>query len=116
MGVKIVMTICMLPLLLIMYAVLKFMGGEQRKTRYGVTMWTGANDSSQVGEIGRIYKKELNRMTLFCFLLFLATLLPGYKCLMITGQLLWVYLVIGLMFVPFARANGRMKAQKKLTP
>lgn len=113
MGVKIVMTICMLPLLLIMYAVLKFMGGEQRGTQYGVTMWTGANDSSQVQEIKKNYKKELNRITLFCFLLFLATLFPRYESLMITGQLLWVYLVIVLMSLPFARANGKMKAQKR---
>ena len=42
MGFKIIMTICMLPVLPILYGAMRFCAGEKRGILYGVTLWVGA--------------------------------------------------------------------------
>lgn len=113
MVTKIIMAVCMLPVLPIMYGAARFIRKEKTGIQYGVTLWEGAEDSPQVQDIRRKEKKGLNRMGLFCLLLFLLTLLPDYESLVIAGQTIWIFLVIVLMYVPYVRAHGRMMEQKR---
>lgn len=113
MGVKIIMTVCMLPILLILYGVMWFCTGERDRMQFGVTLWKGARDSAQVQRVRKTYKKELNRCAALCFLLFLLTLIPKHESLVVTGQMIWMLFVLVIMFVPFARANRRLLEQKR---
>lgn len=113
MVTKMIMAVCMLPILPIMYGAAWFIRKEKAGIQYGVTLWEGAEDSLQVQDIRNEEKKELKRMGLFCLLLFLLTLLPKHESLVIAGQMIWMLLVVVLMYVPYVRAHGRMMEQKR---
>ena len=113
MGLKIIMTICMLPVLPILYGAMRFCAGEKRGILYGVTLWVGAKEERQVQKIQKAYRRELNLWALVCLLLFLLTLVTEHESLMISGQILWIFLVIILLFLPFKRANQQMMRQKR---
>lgn len=80
---------------------------------FAVTLWNGAENSPQVQEVARRYKKELNCYAVCGCLLFLATLLPKHESLVITGQMVWLFLVVVVMFIPYGRANRRMLELKR---
>lgn len=113
MTTKIIMAVCMLPILPILYGAARFIRKEKAGLQYGVTLWKGAGDSLKVQEIRKKEEKELNRLGLISFLLFLVTLIPNHESLVITGQMVWMFLVIVLMYVPYVRAHGRMMEQKR---
>lgn len=113
MGMKIIMTVCMLPILLILYGVMWFCTGEKDRMQFGVTLWKGARDSAEVQKVRKIYRRELNGYAACCFLLFILTLIPKHESLVFTGQMIWMFFVLVVMFVPFARANRRLLEQKR---
>lgn len=112
-GMKIIMAVCMLPVLLILYGAFWFSGKEKNETQYGVTLWPGARDSMELQKIQRTYARELNFYGIFCLILFFLTLLPNRESLVITGQVIWVFLAIVAVLIPFGRANKRMREQKR---
>ncbi|MCI8482813.1 MAG: hypothetical protein HFH41_00565 [Lachnospiraceae bacterium] len=112
-GMKIIMAVCMLPVLLILYGGFWFSGKEKNGTQYGVTLWPGARDSHGLQEIQKTYIRELNFYAVSCLLIFFLTLLPKRESLVITGQVVWVCWAIFAVLLPFARANKRMKEQKR---
>ncbi|MCI9005610.1 MAG: hypothetical protein HFH39_10310 [Lachnospiraceae bacterium] len=113
MGLKIIMTICLLPVLPIFYGAMRFCAGEKKGILYGVTLWEGARENQQVQEIQKAYRRGLNLWGLVCLLLFLLTLITEHESLMISGQVLWIFLVLVLLFLPFQRANRQMLCQKR---
>lgn len=113
MAMKIVMTVCMLPVLPMMFGACWFLESEKNGTQFGITLWNGAREQSEILEIKRIYKKELKRALLVCLLMFFLTLLPEHESLVITGMMVWTFFSIIYFMFPFQRANKRMKEQKQ---
>ena len=105
MAVKVLMAVCMLPILPIMYGVMWFSSREKNGILYGVTLWEGAREDLQVQKIRKSYKRNLNFWALICLFLFLLTLLTDYESIMISGQVLWIFLTIICLFLPFAWAH-----------
>ncbi|MCI9531927.1 MAG: hypothetical protein HFH38_09285 [Lachnospiraceae bacterium] len=113
MAVKVLMAVCMLPILPIMYGVMWFSSREKNGILYGVTLWEGAREDLQVQKIRKSYKRNLNFWALICLFLFLLTLLTDYESIMISGQVLWIFLTIICLFLPFAWAHKQMMQQKR---
>lgn len=112
-GMKIVMVICMLPVLPIMFGACWFLADAKNGTLFGVALWQGAKEEPAVQEIKRRYKKELKSCALHSLLLLALTLLPEHESLLITGTTVWTFFVIIYLLIPFQRANSRMKKRKR---
>lgn len=112
MIVKIILVVSILPLLPIMYVILAGMGKEQGATLFGVTLWQGALKEERVQELTKNYKKQLKRMTLFLFLVQFLTYLPSYFSITIILWMIWLFAAIALPFLPYVRANKKMKEYK----
>ena len=113
MAMRIIMAVCMLPVLPIMLGACWFLAGEKNGTQFGITLWKGAGDQPQVLEIQRLYKRELLRDTFICLLLFCLALLPEHESLMIAGMTIWIFFAVAFLMLPFQRANKRMREQKQ---
>ncbi len=113
MGLKIIMAICMLPVLPIVYGVMRFCAREKNGILYGVTLWDGAREDPKVQAIQKSYRRGLNLGALLCLALFLLTLLTDYESILISGQVLWIFLTIPCLFLPFVRANKQMMLRKR---
>lgn len=111
-GIRIVLAMCMLPALLILLGICWFLADVKNGVLFGVTLWQGAKEA-EVQEIKKRYKKELKSCTLISILLFFLALLPAYESLIITGATFWMFFVIVFLFIPFQRANSRMKDRKR---
>lgn len=109
---KIILFVSILPLLPIMYVMLAGMGKEQKATLFGVTLWQGALKEERVQELTKNYKKQLKRMTLFLFLVQLLAYLPSYFSITIILWMIWLFAAIALPFLPYIRANKKMKEYK----
>lgn len=112
-GMRILMAVCMLPVLPIFFGAYWFLAGVKNGTQFGVTLWQGAEEQQKVQEIKKRYQKELKICTLISLAAFFLTLLPEYESLIITGMMIWVFFVWIFLLVPFQRANSRMKKQKQ---
>lgn len=113
MEMKILMTVCMLPILAIMYGVLWFLAGEKNGYLFGIKKWKEDNFENKTQELMKQYRKKLNLWAVALLLAFLVTCIPSHFSLMLLGQMLWTFAVIILMFIPFAQANLKMKEWKR---
>lgn len=113
MGIKLFLGICMLPVFLIMYAVV--MGIEKRRSGmiFGITLWEGAEQQEEVKQLQKSYKKSMKKNMALMMGLFLLCFLPKHFSIFLTLQIIWVFLMIVIPFIPYAKANGRMRELKQ---
>lgn len=112
MIVKIILCVCTWPLLPIMYVMLAGMGKEQKSTLFGITLWQDAMKEERVQELMKDYKKQLKRMTLLLFLVQFLTLLPPSFSIAMTLWMVWLFAAIALPFLPYIKANKKIRAYK----
>lgn len=112
MIVKIILCVCILPLLPIMYFVLTGMGKEQNHTLFGITLWQDALKEERVQNLVQDYKKQLKRMTLFLFLVQFLAYLPKYFSIVMILWMIWLFTAIALPFIPYIRANKKMRTYR----
>lgn len=113
MEVKIIMAVCMMPVLVIMYGACWFLAGEKNGTLFGVTLWNEARGGPGLEGIQKLYKKELNLSALFCLFLSFLPLFFQHDSLVVSGMTAWTFFAIGFLLFPFQRANRRMKEYKR---
>ena len=113
MALRIIMAVFMLPILPICFGAFWFLAGEKRGTQFGVALWEGAREQTQVQEIKKRYKRELKLYALICLLVFFLTLLPKHESLLVTGMVAWAFFAFVFLLLPFRRANQRMRGQKQ---
>lgn len=113
MGIKLFIGLCMLPVCLIMYAVV--MGMEKKKSGmiFGITLWEGAGQQEEVKELQKGYKKSMKKNMALMAGLFVLTFLPKHFSIFLTLQIIWVFCMIVCPFIPYAKANGRMRELKR---
>lgn len=112
MIVKIILCVCILPLLPIMYFVLTGMGKEQNHTLFGITLWQDALKEERVQNLVQNYKKQLKKMTLFLFLVQFFAYVPTHFSIALILWMIWLFTAIALPFIPYIRANKKMRAYK----
>ena len=112
MIVKIILCVCILPLLPIMYVVLAGMGKEQNHTLFGITLWQDAMKEERVHNLMQGYKKQLKRMILFLFLVQFLAYFPKSFSIVLILWMIWLFAAIALPFIPYIGANKKMRAYK----
>lgn len=109
---KIILCVCIWPLLPIMYVILAGMAKEQNHTLFGITLWQDAMKKERVQELIKDYKKQLKRTTLFLFLVQFLILLPPSFSITLILWMIWLFAAIAAPFFPYIRANKKMRAYK----
>lgn len=108
----IILGISGLPVLLIMYFVLKGMGKERNHSLFGITLWQDAMKEEGVQEVIRTYKKQLKYWTVF-FLVAQIVMYPiKYISIVIMLWLIWLFAMIICMYIPYVKANKKMRLYK----
>lgn len=109
---KIILGVSVLPVLLIMYFVLKGMGKEQNNTLFGISLWQDALKDERVQKVMVDYKKELNRWTLFFLFSQIPVYLSPYFSIMMILWMVWLFAVIIFINIPYVQGNKKMKKLK----
>lgn len=112
MMVKIILCVSILPILFIMYGMLAGMGREQNKALFGITLWQDAMEEERVRNLVKDYKKELKRLVLFLLVTHFFVYLPKYFSIMMILWMIWLFAVIVLLYIPYIRANKKMREYK----
>lgn len=110
---KIILGISILPVLLIMYTVLKGMGKEQNCSLFGVTLWSGAMETGEVQKIIKSYNKQVNCLALGILAAQVLIYLPKHFSITLLLWMLWLFAVITLIYLPYVCANKKMKKLKE---
>lgn len=113
MGIKIVMTVCFLPCMLIMFGVLYMEGKRKGDILLGVGLWPGADREEEVQAVKKRFQREMRWILLLSCLAFVCTLLPNRTSIIISTQILWLLIIMVVFFVPMARGNRQLKILKR---
>lgn len=107
-----IMTICMYPFVLIMYAMLKSEATPKKGMYYGVTLTKEQAKAPEIIEISKRYNKQMNRTLLWLLVLPIpALIIPWFSIWFVLWDLWFLYTMVGF-FLPFFTANKSMKALK----
>lgn len=113
MGIKIIMTVCFLPCMLIMFGVLYMEGKRKGDILLGVGLWPGADQEEEVQAVKKRFEREMRWILLLSFLSFVCTLIPNRTSIIISTQILWLVMILVVFFVPMARGNRQLKILKR---
>ncbi len=117
MLLNIIMAIGIYPVFVIMYVILRNNAKPQKGRYFNVTFkkeWLEEETTKRkIEELNRQYNKEL----LIAFLVSLAVpsvcfIIP-YVSVQCTIWCLWIFVAIVIFYVPFARANGKLRSYKE---
>lgn len=113
MAMKILMgVICFLPIMCVMYGVLYFEGKRKGKILFGVTLWKEDFDEEGNNRLERL-KKKYNRNLMLANLIVIAgyilCCIPKRSSIYMSGFMLLIMVTIIIYFIPFARANKKLK-------
>lgn len=113
MGMKIIMMVLMYPTVFILYFVLKNETVATKNLYYGVSLTEEQHKALKLQDIDNVYNRRMRNV----FLLMLLTPLPAFLIpwfsIYITFLLVWMFAGIIGFFVPFARANNKLKLLKQ---
>lgn len=112
MIIRIILCVSILPVLLIMYFVLKGMGKEKNQTLFGITLWQDAMKEERVQRLIQDYQKQLKRITLLLLLAQFLVYVPSYFSIMMILWLVWLFGVIIVMEIPYIQANKKVREWK----
>ena len=107
-----IMAACMYPVLLILYAVMRYYGKPRAGLLFGARLQLGLEREPELEAIVRRFKREVTLWLLVLAVLPLATLPMPYVSISITFWMLWCFGAIFVLDVPFARANRAVWAWK----
>ena len=108
-----IITICMYPFVLIMYAMLKSEATPKKGMYYGVTLTKEQAKAPEIEEISKRYNKQMNRSLLWLIVLPIPMLLiPWFSIWFVFWDLWFLYSLVGFS-IPFFVANKGMKELKQ---
>lgn len=108
-----IITICMYPFVLIMYAMLKSEATPKKGMYYGVTLTKEQAKAPEIAEISKRYNKQMNRNLFWLVVLPIpALMIPWFSIWFVFWDLWFLYTMVGF-FIPFFVANKSMKALKE---
>lgn len=111
MGMKLFMGLCILPVFIV-YGLI--MGMEKKKSGmiFGILLWEGAEQQEAVKKLQQNYQKSQKKNMALMFGFFLLTFLPKHFSIFLTLQIIWVFCMVVCPFIPYAKANSRMRELK----
>lgn len=104
--------ICVYPFVLLMYFLLKNEATPQKGLYYGVTLNKEQAKELEVGQITKIYNKQMRRYLWILLLAPVPMLFIPWFSIYFLFWMVWLVLGIFAFFIPFARANTRLKQLK----
>ncbi len=113
MIIRIILSICILPMLPILYIVYAGVGKEQNNSLFGVALWKGALKEERVQKLTVDYKKQLKWTSISLLVLYVLVCLPSYFSIMMALWMLWVCGSIFIINIPYIRANKRLREFKR---
>lgn len=103
---------CMYPVLLILYAIMRYYGKLRSGLLFGARMQPGWEKQPEVEDICRQFRKEMLIWLLVLAVIPVATLPIPYMSISTSFWLIWCFGAIALMEIPFARANRALRRWK----
>lgn len=103
---------CMYPVLLILYAIMRYYGKLRSGLLFGARMQPGWEQEPEVEDICRQFRKEMLIWLLVLAVIPVATLPIPYMSISTSFWLIWCFGAIALMEIPFARANRALRRWK----
>lgn len=86
---------------------------SKKNIMLGVTLPKELRESEEVEQIGKLYRKELDRACLFLALLGLPGLVLKHVSVSMTWYMLWLIAVIIVPYIPFVRGWKRLRSLKR---
>lgn len=108
----ILMGACMYPVLLILYAIMRYYGKPRAGLLFGARMQPGWEQEPEVEAIRRQFRKEMLIWLLILAVVPIVTLPIPYMSISTSFWLIWCFGAIALMEVPFVRANRSLRRWK----
>lgn len=108
----ILMGACMYPVLLILYAIMRYYGKPRGGLLFGVRMQPGWEQEPEVEDIRRQFRKEMLIWLLVLAVVPVVTLPIPYMSISTSFWLVWCFGAIALMEIPFVRANRSLRRWK----
>lgn len=112
MGIKILMTVCMLPVLPIIYFVMKSEGTFRKNIVLGTTLPNEAQRDDDVLAIIRSFKRMLNQVGLGLLLMIIPAFFLEHSSIIIAYFLNWLVVVILLPYIPYVKHHNQLKRLK----
>lgn len=103
---------CMYPVLLILYAIMRYYGKPRAGLLFGARMQPGWEQEPGVEAICRRFRKEMLIWLLVLAVIPVITLPIPYMSISTSFWLIWCFGAIVLMEIPFVRANGALRHWK----
>lgn len=108
-----IITICMYPFVMIMYASLRSEATPKKGLYYGVTLNKDQAKAPEVAEITKRYNKQMNRNLFWLMVVPIPLLfLPWFSIWFVLWDL-WFFYSLVAFFIPFLGANKSMKSLKE---
>lgn len=112
-GMKIFfVSICILPLMVIFYFVLKMAGRKKGRLLLGVTLWEGAEEDQQVKDIQKQYNKYLMYVNLFILAITIICCIPDRESIVMAAMMILILVTIVVYFLPIVVCNKKLKTLK----
>lgn len=110
--VKIIIALVMLPILPVMYFMMRSDANFRKNIALGVTVPREAREDEEVTAIRSAYKKWLSIVTLIMLLLILPAFLIDYMSVAMMYCMTWLLVVMVTTFIPYGVCHKKLKALK----
>lgn len=111
-GTGLMITVCVYPFLFIMYFLVKNEGGVQKSGCFGVTLTKENMKEPEAVKIIKEYNKQMRWTFIVLLLVPLPMLFVPWFSIYLTFWMLWLVGGIFAFFIPFGRANTKLKQLK----
>ncbi len=113
MATYIILCACMYPFIFLMYFLIKNEGKPRQNTFYGVELNEEQRKQVKIDEVTAEYNRGMRGIMWFMLLFPLPMLLIPWMSIAICYWMIWILLSCFIFFVPFAKANVKLKQWKK---
>lgn len=113
MAVKIIMTVCLYPVVFLMYFLLKNEGQPKKGMAFGAMLTGSRLQEPEVVEVVKAYNRQMNLLFAALVFLPLPVFFIPWESIVISFWMLWILAAIFAFVIPFAIANGKIKAVKR---
>lgn len=112
-GTELILTVCVYPFLFIMYFLVKNEGGVQKTGCFGITLTKDNMKEPEAAKIIKEYNKQMRRTFIALLLAPLPMLFIPWFSIYLTFWMVWLIGGIFAFFIPFGRANTKLKDLKR---
>lgn len=109
---KLIIALVMLPILPILYFMMRSDANFRKNIALGVTLPHEAHEDEEVTNIRLAYKKWLGLVTLFMLLLMLPAFFLSYMSVAMMYCMTWILIVMVATFIPYGIYHTRLKSLK----